>query len=235
MKFSLIIPCYNEAASLPDLISRCDSVFRSHNGEVILVDNGSTDDTPAILSELLTGHRFVRSIRINVNEGYGNGILAGLRVAQGRILAWTHADLQTDPGDVLEGVKLFLQNSDTNRLYAKGQRYGRPIFDAFFAVCMSCFETILFRRLFWDINAQPNIFSREFFDSWANPPHDFSLDLYVYYQARKSNLEIIRFPVLFKIRPHGVSHWNVGWKNKFRFISRTWEYSLKLRRQTRLS
>ena len=73
--------------------------------EVILVDNGSTDDSPAVLAKLLSGP--VRSVRVEKNQGYGFGILSGLAAAQGRILGWTHADMQTDPADALRGLALF--------------------------------------------------------------------------------------------------------------------------------
>jgi polyisoprenyl-phosphate glycosyltransferase len=82
----------------------------------------------------------------------------------------------------------------------------------------------------WDINAQPNIFHRTFFEAWQSPPHDFALDLFAYYQARKCKLDIVRFDVLFPERLHGVSTWNTGLKSKLRFIKRTIEFSVKLRR-----
>ena len=232
VKFSLIVPCYNEASGIPALFERCHEVFQSPEYEVVLVDNGSTDHTQTLLAELLVKHPIIRTIRLNTNIGYGKGILAGLESAQGEILAWTHADLQTDPKDVLEGFKLFSQTRNLQKSYIKGLRYGRSIPDFFFAFCMSCFETLLFRKLLWDINAQPNIFSRGFYDTWIDPPQDFSLDLYVYFQAKKQRLNIIRFPVFFGLRQHGVSHWNISWQDKMKFIYRTFRYSLKLKRES---
>jgi hypothetical protein len=95
---------------------------------------------------------------------------------------------------------------------------------------MSVFETMLMRKPLWDINAQPNLFTRSFFETWKNPPHDFSLDLYAYYQARRQGLTIQRFPVLFGKRAHGVSHWNVNWAAKRKFILRTVRFSLQLKK-----
>lgn len=228
MKFSLIIPCYNEAANLPLLLERCAKVAQPEYIEVILVDNGSTDNTPQVLAELLPRHPGCRSVRVEVNQGYGFGILFGLRAAQGEILGWTHADMQTDPLDALKGLKLFDQHG--KHVFVKGKRFGRPIADVFFTVGMSAFETLLLGKPLWDINAQPTMFSREFFATWQNPPHDFALDLYAYYQACKQNLPIHRFSVLFGKRAHGVSHWNINWAAKYRFIKRTIDFSLQLRK-----
>lgn len=228
MKLSLVIPCYNEAANLPLLLERCQDVTRQHDCEVILVDNGSTDSSSAVLGELLSSYLGCRSIRVEKNHGYGFGILSGLQAATGDILGWTHADMQTDPQDALRGMEFFQKHG--SNIFVKGWRYGRPLGDVAFTVGMSLFETMLLGKPMWDINAQPTMFSRAFFDSWHEPPHDFSLDLFAYYQARQTGLAVHRFPVRFGERTHGVSHWNVNWAAKRKFIRRTVSFSLQLRK-----
>lgn len=229
MTLSLVIPCYNEAANLPLLLDRCADVARAPGTEIILVDNGSTDDSPAVLAEMLPGHPGCRSIRVECNQGYGHGVLAGLRAARGEVLAWTHADMQTDPQDALRGLEYFKTHGPG--IFVKGRRYGRPLTDVVFTVGMSCFETLLLRKPLWDINAQPTMFGRRFFDSWDDPPNDFSLDLYAYHLARSRGLPVHRFPVRFGERAHGVSHWNVNWAAKRKFIRRTVAFSLELQKR----
>ena len=225
MRLSLVIPCYNEAKSLPALVARCIEVFDRDDLEVILVDNGSTDDTPAVMARLLAGTR-LRSVRVSPNRGYGGGILAGLEAATGEVVGWTHADLQTDVADALTGLALF----GGGGAMVKGRRYGRPFADVLFTAGMSVFETVLFRRVFWDINAQPTLLPRAHFESWRDAPTDFALDLFAYHQALQAGLRVRRFPVRFGARLHGHSHWNVDWAAKRRFIARTMRFSLALRR-----
>jgi glycosyltransferase involved in cell wall biosynthesis len=229
MKLSLIIPCYNEAANLPLLLDRCASLSDLANMEVILVDNGSTDNSAEVLKVLLPKYPHCRSIRVPINKGYGFGILSGLKAAKGNLLAWTHADMQTDPKDVLRGLEIFKERGSA--IYVKGQRIQRPLADVIFTIGMSVFETILLRTRLWDINAQPNMFSRSFFESWVNPPHDFSLDLYVYFTARHQGLSVYRFPVEFGDRAYGISNWNVNWAGKWKFIHRTIGFSFELKKR----
>lgn len=229
MRFSLVIPCYNEAANLPLLLERCKELAAESGIEIVLVDNGSTDHTRELLLELLPKYPGCRSVRVDVNRGYGFGIVSGLKAASGKILGWTHADMQTDPLDTLRGLMLFEKQGEN--IFVKGRRYGRPLMDIVFTIGMSVFETLLLTRPMWDINAQPTMFSRNFFESWASPPDDFSLDLYAYYQALARNLKVHRFPVQFGERAHGVSHWNVNWAAKWKFIKRTVQFSKTLRRQ----
>lgn len=230
MMLSLVIPCYNEAANLPLLLDRCKNLLQHQHQEieVILVDNGSTDSTQAVLERLLPQYPGCRSVRVAINQGYGFGILAGLQAARGDILGWTHADMQTDPLDALEGFAFF--NSGAARTFVKGRRHGRPLGDTLFTLGMSIFETLLMRKPMWDINAQPTMFTKEFYQRWENPPYDFSLDLYAYYQACQQGLAVNRFPVRFGPRAHGMSHWNVNWAAKKKFIKRTIQFSLELRR-----
>ena len=93
---------------------------------------------------------------------------------------------------------------------------------------MSIFESLLLLTPLWDINAQPNIFSRELFDNLEESPNDFSFDLYYYYLAVKNKYKIIRFKVNFGKRYFGISSWNINWQSKLRFIFRTIGFSFKL-------
>jgi glycosyltransferase involved in cell wall biosynthesis len=231
MKISLVIPCYNESKGIPALLARCQEIVGDRDIEVVIVDNGSSDDTQEILESLLQKFSFVTLVNVTVNQGYGYGILAGLKGASGDILAWTHADLQTDPGDVVKALDFFKESSSPEMIFVKGERYGRPLMDVFFTIGMSIFESIFMKTRMWDINAQPTVFHRSFYESWVNPPQDFSLDLFVYFMAKKQNLIIKRFPVLFADRIHGSSHWNVSISAKFRFIKRTLQYSFLLNKR----
>ena len=227
MRFSLVIPCFNEEENLPRLIDSCLALIDRSDCEVIVVNNGSTDNSAEILPRLLEPHKNLRAIYIDKNIGYGHGILTGLKDAKGEILGWTHADLQTDPLDCIEAFCHFDSN---NELFVKGNRRGRSFFENFFTICMAIFESILLRKLMWDINGQPTLFRKEFFASWENPPEDFSLDLYSYYMAKLKKLKIKRISVYFGKRFSGVSSWNTGLKSRIKFIKRTVSYSLKVKK-----
>ena len=231
MTISLIIPCFNEEKNIPFLLSRCKEAFDKKEIEVILVDNGSSDNTQAVLAKLLPNYPFVKVVRIENNQGYGNGILTGLKASSREYLAWTHADLQTDPGDLLEGMKVLRENINPEKLFLKGKRFGRPLADNIFTIGMSLFESILLKTKMWDINAQPTIFHKSFFNSWKNPPNDFSLDLFAYFMAKECDLSIKRFNVRFDRRLYGKSHWNISFKEKLKFIKRTLSYSFELKKK----
>ncbi len=230
MQLSIIIPCYNEEKNIPLILQSFQNAIKKEDMEVILVNNGSTDKTAALLELLLPDYPFTRTVLVPVNQGYGYGILQGLQAAKGNFIGWTHADLQTDPADVIKAYHILERRNWDKKLYIKGNRKGRGISDQFFTMGMGIFETFYLKKRLYDVNAQPNIFSKEFFDTWKNPPHDFALDLYALYMAQVQGYEVIRFSVQFPPRIHGKSHWNTGLSAKWKFIKRTIAFSKKMKK-----
>ena len=229
MKYSLVIPCFNEQGTIKLILERTKNPFIDNNIELILVNNGSKDNTKDILSELINNYPHAKYIDLEKNLGYGGGILKGLSHCEGEIIGWTHADLQTDPLDCIKAFKEYENVSRGQNVFIKGNRNKRPLNDQFFTFGMSIFETFLLGKLIYDVNGQPTIFPKKFFDSWINPPKDFSLDLYSYYLAKKNNYKIIRIRVNFLKRISGKSKWNINFISKIRFILRTIKYSFKLK------
>jgi len=230
MRFSLIIPCYNENENLPFLFKKLENILQKNLFEIIIVENGSNDGSLDTIKSYQLKYKNLKFLKIHKNEGYGNGILRGLDMATGDFLSWTHADMQTDPQDILKGEILIKKNKKNRNLFIKGIRSGRSINDRFFTIGMSFFCSLALGKFLWDINAQPSIFSAAFFKSWKNPPKDFSLDLYAYYMAKKSGYKVVRIPVRFNKRLYGSSKWNIDLFSKFKFIKRTIKFTLALSR-----
>ncbi len=219
----IVIPCYNEGSGLIKLIERCQSCL-DPRVTYLLVNNGSTDNTKQILNQQALPSN-VKVLNLEKNKGYGFGIIQGLKLLETDFIGWTHADLQTDPADVL----LFLPCIDEGADFMKGKREDRPLVDRFFTAGMSLIVSLLFGRALKDINAQPTIFKRSLMDHWENPPNDFSLDLYIYLIAVKTNFVIKRKSVAFGPRKWGNSHWNNSFFARLNFVRRTLVFAIKLR------
>ena len=231
---SVIFPCYNESSNIIGIISSIKSALQGRNDvEIILVDNGSTDSTPQVLEQALQGehNKQFKTLRIEKNIGYGHGIMEGVRIASGEVIAWTHADLQTDPADVLEAYKIFVDHPEYPNCILKGRRVGRNPLDTLFTGGMSILSTLLLREHFSDVNAQPKMFHRNFLEKLTESPKDFSLDLYLLYQARVQKYQILEHHVNFGKRLYGESKGGGTLKGKLRLIQRTWKYMIKLKRE----
>ena len=230
LKLSIVIPCYNEEKNIPLLLDKVSDI-NNESIHFIFVNNGSNDQSKVLLEKAKPLYPNITILNIEHNIGYGHGIVSGLKAATSEFIGWTHADLQTDLNDVIKSYQQLETAHFSANTFIKGRRYGRPIIDVLFTWGMSLFETFYLKTRLLDINAQPTIFHRSFFNNWINPPEDFALDLYAYYKAKKEKLTIIRFPVLFGPRLFGQSHWNTGFKARIKFIKRTIQFSTSLKKR----
>ena len=232
-KFSIVLPCYNEAGTLPSLFARFSAVIGSRTDlEVVFVNNGSKDNSAAVFAhELAQPNRtWARLTHIPINLGYGYGILAGLHEARGEYIGWTHADSQYDPAIVLAGFQQLSSAPEPNRSFLQGRRQSRNWFDSFFTAGMSVIASVALGTQVRDINAQPKIFPREFLRLMRHPPDDFSLDLYALFLARQYNYSILELPVVFGLRVHGEAKGGGSLKLKWKLTKRTWTFIRQLRR-----
>lgn len=223
----IAIPCYNEGDSINELVNKCEATSNTRV-KFLIVNNGSTDNTFTVLSQRSLPPN-VEVLHIQENKGYGFGILEGLKTLDTDFVGWTHADLQTDPSDVL----LFLPCIDDGADFMKGLRVGRPLLDRFFTGGMSVIVSAMFMRKIRDVNAQPTILDKRLLNQWSNPPKDFALDLYAYLIAVTMKCNIQRKRVFFGPRKWGNSHWNTNLFARILFIKRTLKFALKLRLEMR--
>lgn len=91
------MPVYNEAATLEEIINRVRATNLAY--EIIAVDDGSTDDSPAILQRLATGQPSLQILRHDQNRGKGAAMRTGLAEVTGDYVLVQDADLEYDPAD----------------------------------------------------------------------------------------------------------------------------------------
>lgn len=102
MKVSIIIPVYNEEQSVPDLYRELQVILDREpwEGEIVMVDDGSTDQSAGVIARLAERDPRIRLVRFARNFGQTAAILAGIDHATGEVLIPMDADLQNDPEDI---------------------------------------------------------------------------------------------------------------------------------------
>jgi glycosyltransferase involved in cell wall biosynthesis len=100
MLLSFVIPAYNEAESLPQLYDEILANLGEHQCEIIFLDDGSTDDTFAVMHQLAQRDSRVKVIRFRGNFGKSAGLNAGFLQATGDVVFTMDADLQDDPAEI---------------------------------------------------------------------------------------------------------------------------------------
>ncbi len=108
---SVVVPLYNEAESLPELIAWIDRVA-AHNAftyEAVLVDDGSSDDSWAVIESLRRQFPAVRAIGFARNYGKSAALYCGFAAAEGEVVITMDADLQDSPDEIPELRRMILE------------------------------------------------------------------------------------------------------------------------------
>ena len=99
---SVLVPAKDEAENLPEFVRQAREALLPlpYPCEIVVIDDGSRDDTAAALRELSAKHPFVRVVTHRTQRGIADALASGATVARGRILVFYPADLQYRPGDI---------------------------------------------------------------------------------------------------------------------------------------
>ena len=108
MDLSIVISLYNEAESLPELVSWIETVMtrEGYTYEVIMVDDGSTDGSWQIVKDLSSKNPSIRGISFRRNYGKSAALYHGFEAAQGRVVVTMDADLQDSPEEIPEMYRM---------------------------------------------------------------------------------------------------------------------------------
>src|SRR4051794_28122838 len=101
---SIVIPLYNEEESLPELVAWIERVCNEHtySHEIILIDDGSTDNSWEVTTQLAAKYPAVKAIRFQRNYGKSPALYMGFKAAQGNVVITMDADLQDSPDEIPE-------------------------------------------------------------------------------------------------------------------------------------
>lgn len=110
MDLSVIIPLFNEEESLPELCSWIESITNSNNlsYEIILVDDGSTDDSWMVIKDLSAKNSNIKGIRFQRNYGKSAALNEGFIACLGNVVITMDADLQDSPDEIPDLYKMII-------------------------------------------------------------------------------------------------------------------------------
>ncbi|MDZ7720960.1 MAG: glycosyltransferase family 2 protein [Balneolaceae bacterium] len=112
MDISVVIPLYNEEQSLAELTDKITEAIENYSFEIIFVDDGSTDTSWKVISELNQKSSCVKGVRFRRNYGKSDALQAGFAEANGRYIVTMDADLQDDPNEIPALIEMLKDEYD---------------------------------------------------------------------------------------------------------------------------
>jgi len=145
-QLSIIVPAFNEAGNLPLLTEEIRMAMGNAAWEVLLVDDGSTDETRETIARLCVEDTRFRGFLLARNSGKGGALSVGIHHSRGKMVVMIDADLQNDPKDIPLLLAALAGGADMalgwrqERADPAGKRWASRIFNA---LCMLAFGTRL--------------------------------------------------------------------------------------------
>ncbi len=206
---SLIMPCFNEEEVIGYTIPRLVRTFdrSEYPLELIVCDNGSSDRTGEMVRAFIEQGYLIALKHIEVNQGYGNGILESIPLCTGEWIGVIPADGQVDAEDV---VRVYESVSRSNGRVL-GKVFRRFRLDGAWRVVVSSIYN-LFMLALWpgigshDVNGSPKILHRDVWAAMKLESRDWLLDPEIMIKAGYMGIEVIEMNAFSRMREHGQSH-----------------------------
>lgn len=206
---SLILPAYNEAAGIAEAVLEADDALAkfARDYEIIVVDDGSWDDTASIVNRLAVSRPTIRVFQHQINRGYGAALRTGFEAARGDLIAFTDADGQfdladleklialTDRAPIAVGIRVDRQDPAQRRFYSWGYNQ-------------------LVRRLLGtrvrDCDCALKVFRREALEKLLPESRQFFVNTEMLTRARQQHFSVAEIGVRHRARRHGSSKVSIG-------------------------
>ena len=212
---SFIVPAYNEADHIEDVLRRVYALpLRT---EVIAVDDGSTDGTPAILDRYADSNGLI-AIRHDRNSGKGAAVRTGIARSTGDIVLIQDADMEYDPADVVDLIGPIVEGY-ADVVYGSRLTGGRPQRAYMFWHLVGNKALVLLTNLLWnttlsDMETGYKAFRGEIIRSFELTESDFRIEPEITAKVLDRRLRLYQLPIAYYGRTPGEGK-KISWRDGF--------------------
>ncbi len=212
---SLILPVHNEAQSIEHVIQACADALKQAriDYDMIVVENGSTDSSLAVLRRFVKTHKRIRLYTSPL--GWGNAVRTAIPHTRGNAVCYMVSDGQVSASSVVRIYRSYQHTTDPGIGLWKIWRTNREnsvrlVNSRLFAAC----TTVIFGMFVRDINATPKLLRRDLLVTIPLTSENISIDLELLLELRARGIRWVEIPVESKMREAGRSttKWRTVWE-----------------------
>ena len=203
---SFVIPMYNESKSIRKTVESLTKIAKrlSDNYEIIIANDGSTDNSGDIIDEIARNDAHVKPVHLSKNTKFGGAFAKGIKKASKEIIIYTDSDLPIKSSDV-DSALLLLEKGDIVNAYStikKGETLKRVIMSKVYNFLIQLF----FRANIKDINSGFKIYKTKIFEDMELKSKSPFIDVEIFIKAIRKGAVIKQYPIVFRQRDEGKSY-----------------------------
>ncbi len=214
---SIIIPCYNEEESIPQLVEKLSELQKLLVGKYlprfVFVDDGSSDSTYEILTKNLSVFPSAQILKHERNQNLGAALKTGIQSSlESDFIAFLDSDCTYEPIIILEMLKKIEEGADfvtVSPYHPLGQVEGVPEWRLFISKILSITYRIILGSKFHTYTAMVRIIKTDLVAPVLGPRNDFSFVAAMFIKAIHNQYKIVEVPTVLKVRKFGVSKINI--------------------------
>lgn len=204
INLTIIIPCFNEALNLEDTIKTNINDAKKYlkNFEIIIVNDGSTDNTLKIAKTLYKTYSAIRVLSHKKNLGLGAAILSGAKIAKYDLITYLPSDGQVYLRDIIVGL-LKAKEADLVLTYRK-ERVDYTLYRKFLSLCLTLLIRILFGLRYRDYN-WVHIYKKSVFSKIKIKSNGVFFLGEIVIKAHRQHMKIVEAESIYRPRRSGKS------------------------------
>jgi len=202
MKISVVIPAYNEVQTIRKILASVHDTNRVD--EILVVDDGSTDGTRAVLKEL-DGSSSIRVILHEKNQGKGAAVMTGVRQASGDVIIIQDADLEYDPRDypaLLQPIEEGLADVVFGSRFLGAARRPTMFWHMIANKLLTLMTNLLYNNILTDMETGYKVYRREVVSNLEIHARRFDFEPEFTAKILKSKVRIFEVPITFNPRDY---------------------------------
>jgi len=212
---SIIVPVYNEAATIADVIDRLLTIPLPAPREIIVINDGSRDGTRNVLDGLAGKSSILTILHQDVNQGKGAAVRLGFSRANGTVIAIQDADLELDPVQLGNLVAPILEGADV--VYGSRFLAGTPVAPALTLVAnrtLTWFTNLLFGSSITDMETCYKVMRTSVARSLSLSANRFDIEPEITAELLLGGYRILERPVTFSPRSRGAGK-KIRWRDGY--------------------
>ena len=221
MKLSIVIPVYNEAATILDLIKLVESVHVDLDKELVLVDDCSKDGTREVLKQVAADHPAWRILFHEINRGKGAALRTGFAAATGDFILIQDADLEYDPREYPILLRPLMENR-ADVVFGSRFQGGGPHRVCFFwhylgNKFLTTFSNMMTNLNLTDMEVCYKVFRREILQKLTLREDRFGFEVEITAKVARAKCRIYEVPISYYGRSYEEGK-KITWKDGFRAL-----------------